>query len=134
MPKEVKTLEEMFDLNRKFRKQSNVKTNSSSMKYELINLGAEVEPKYVNLGKCCSLGERSKFISLFQQYKDIFAWTYEDSKTYDTRIIQRVIPIKEGVKLFQQPLRKMHPKLEPVIQNEVKKLLDAKIIFTVRNS
>ena len=28
----------------------------------------------------------------------------------------------------------MHPKLEPLIQNEVKKLLDAKIIFRVRNS
>ena len=45
-------------------------------------------------------------------------------------IIQRVIPIKTGVKPFQQ-LRKMNPKLEPLIQNEVKKILDAKIIFKV---
>ena len=52
--------------------------------------------------------------------------------TYDTRIIQHVIPIKVGVKPFQQPLRKMHPKIEPLIQNELKKLLDAKIIFGVR--
>ena len=28
----------------------------------------------------------------------------------------------------------MHPKLEPLIQSEVKKLLDAKIIFKVRHS
>ena len=28
----------------------------------------------------------------------------------------------------------MHPKLEPLIQNEVKKLLDAKIIFKLRHS
>ena len=27
----------------------------------------------------------------------------------------------------------MHPKIEPMIQNEVKKLLDAKIIFRVRH-
>ena len=27
----------------------------------------------------------------------------------------------------------MHPKLEPLIQSEVKKLLDAKIIFKVRH-
>ena len=33
------------------------------------------------------------------------------------------------MKPFQQQLRKMHPKLEPLIQSEVKKLLDAKIIF-----
>ena len=63
----------------------------------------------------------------------MFAWTDEDLKTYDTKIIQHVIPIKGGIKPYQQPLRKMHPKLEPLIQNEVKKLLDAKIIFKVRH-
>ena len=77
------------------------------MQYELINLGTEAEPKYVNLEKCCSSGERIWFINLFQQYKDIFAWTYEDLKTYDTCIIQHVIPIKEGAKTFQQQLRKI---------------------------
>ena len=87
MPKGVRTLEGMLDLHNKFRNPTNVKTNSSSMQYELINLGTEVEPKYVNLGKCFSPGERSRFINLFQQYKDIFAWTYEDLKTYDTHII-----------------------------------------------
>ena len=124
----------MFDLDNKFRKPVNVKTHSSSLQFELINLGTEAEPKYVNLGKCCSLGERSKFISLFKQYRDVFYWTYEDLKTYDTKIIQHVIPIKVGIKPYQQPLRKMHPKLEPLIQSEVKKLLDAKIIFKFRHS
>ena len=117
----------MFDLNEKFRRPANVKTHSSSLQFELINLGTEMDPKYVSLGKCCSPGERSKFISLFKQYKDVFAWTYEDLKTYDTNIIQHVIPIKSGIKPYQQPLRKMHPKLEPLIQSEVKKLLDARI-------
>ena len=104
------------------------------MQYELINLGVESEPKYVNLGKCCSPGERIKFINLFQQYKYVFSWTYGDLKTYETHIIQHIIPIKAGVKPFQQQLQKMHPKLEPLIQNEVKKLFDAKIIFKVRHS
>ena len=131
MPKGVRTLEGMFDLHNKFRKPANVKTNSSSMQYELINLGTEAEPKYANMGKCCSPREMGWFINLFQQYKDIFAWTYEYVKTYDTCIIQQIIPIKTGVKQFQQQLRNMHPKLEPLIQNEVKKLLDAKIIFKV---
>ena len=119
----------MFDLNEKFRRPANVKTHSSSLQFELINLGTEMKPKYVNLGKCCSPTERDKSIILFKQYKDVFSWTYEDLKTYDTNIIQHVIPIKYGVK----PLRKMHLKLEPLIQNEVKKLLDAKIIFKVRH-
>ena len=111
-----------------------MKTHSSSLQFELINLGTETNPKFVNLGKCCSPTERDKFVRLFKQYKYVFAWTYEDLKTYDTSIIKHVIPIKAGVKAYQQPLRKMHPKLEPLIQSEVKKLLDARIIFKVRHS
>ena len=64
----------------------------------------------------------------------MFSWTYEDLKTYDTRIIQHVIPIKVGIKPYQKPLRKMHPKFKALIQSEVKNLLDAKIIFKVRHS
>ena len=64
----------------------------------------------------------------------MFAWTYEELKTYDTKIIQHVIPIKAGINPCQQPLRKMHPNMEPLIQSELKKLLDAKIIFKVRHS
>ena len=66
IPKGVRTLEWMFDLDSKFRRPTNVKTHSSSLQFELINLGTEVKPKYVNLGKCFSPGERNKFMSLFK--------------------------------------------------------------------
>ena len=62
MPKALRTLEGMFDLQSRFQKLANVNMNNSSMQHELVNLGSEAEPKYVNLGKCCSLGERCKFI------------------------------------------------------------------------
>ena len=97
IPKGVRKLEGMFDLNNKFRRPANVKMDSSSMQFELINLGSEAEPKYVNLGKCYSPQERHKFINLFKQYKDVFVWTYKDIKTYDTNIIQHVVAIKARV-------------------------------------
>ena len=56
IPKGVRSLEGMFDLHNKFKNPANVKTNNSSMQYILINLGTKVDPKYVNLGKCCSPG------------------------------------------------------------------------------
>ena len=59
IPKGVRTLERMFDLNNKFRRPANVKTHTSSLQFELINLGTEFKPKYVNLGKCCSSSERN---------------------------------------------------------------------------
>jgi hypothetical protein len=131
VPKNVLTLEKLFDLQSKFRRPANPKTNSSTMMHFLVNLGTSEQPKYVNLGTCCSEAEKHTFTELFKRYRDVFSWTYDDMKTYDTQIIQHVIPIKEGVKPFQQNLRKIHPTLKPLIQKELKKLLDAQIIFKV---
>jgi hypothetical protein len=125
IPKNVLSLEKLFDLQTKFRRLMNPKTNNSTMMHFLVNLGTPEQPKYINLGTCCSEEEKHTFMQLFKRYRDVFSWTYEYLKTYDTCIIQHVIPIKEGVKPFQQKLRKIHPTLEPLIQKELKKLLDA---------
>jgi hypothetical protein len=105
----VLSLEKLFDLQTKFRKLMNPKMNNSTMMHFLVNLGTLEQPKYINLGTCCSEAEKHTFTQLFKRYRDVFSWTYEDLKTYDTCIIQHVIPIKEGVNPFQQKLRKIHP-------------------------
>jgi hypothetical protein len=68
---------------------------------------------------------------LFKEFKDVFAWTYEDLNTFYPNIIQHAIPMKPQTQPFQQKLRKMHPKLEPTVKKELNKLLTAKIIFPV---
>jgi hypothetical protein len=73
-------------------------------------------PQTVNLGINCSPQEKKDFIKLFKEYKDVFSWTYDDLKTFDTRIIQHVIPMKPQMNPFQQKLRKMHPNLEPLVK------------------
>lgn len=73
-------------------------------------------------------------MKLFKEFKDVFAWTYEDFKTDDTKIIQHIIPLKEDAKPFQQKLRKMHPSLEPLVKKKLNKLLATKIIFPVRHT
>ena len=65
---------------------------------------------------------------------DIFAWSYEDLKTYDTSIIQHKIPLNPNTKPFRQKLRRINPTLLPVIEKEVRKLLDAKIIVPLQYS
>ena len=98
MPKNNVRLEKLFDLQEKFRRPTNKKTRSSTLIYEVINLGTEQDPKNINLGKNCTHAERVAFMKLFREFKDVFAWTYEDLKTYDTKIIQHVIPLKENAK------------------------------------
>jgi hypothetical protein len=64
----------------------------------------------------------------------MFSCTYDDLKTFDPNIIQHVIPMKPQTHPFQQKLRNLHPKLEPTVKKELKKLLNEKIIFPVRHT
>ena len=71
---------------------------------------------------------------MFKEYIDVFAWKYEDLRTYDTSIIQHKIPLRPGVRPFKQKLRQTNPILLPIIEKEVNKLLDPKIIIPLRYS
>jgi hypothetical protein len=133
-PESVVRLEKFYDLQDKFKKLVNYKTNSSSLSYEKVNLETKDNLQCINLGVGCSEQEKDAFIKLFKEFKDVFAWTYDDLKTFNPNIIQHVIPLKLQTLPFQQKLRKMHPKLEPTIKNELNKLLNDKIIFPVRHT
>eukprot|EP00253_Pinus_taeda_P032279 PITA_32279 len=69
-----------------------------------------------------------------KQFLDIFAWEYIDIKTYDTNIIQNKILLEKNTIPFKQKLRPICPLLLPLIEKEIKKLLDAKIIVPLRYS
>ena len=94
IPKNIIRMEKLFDLQDKFKRPTNTKTSSSSLRYEAINLGTEHNPQTINLGTNCTHVERETFMKLFKEYKDVFTWTYEDLKTYNTKIIQHIIPLK----------------------------------------
>ena len=64
----------------------------------------------------------------------MFAWGYEDLKYYHTSIIQHRILIKEDQKPFRKKLRRINPKLLPLIEKEIKNMYDAKIIVPLRFS
>jgi hypothetical protein len=53
---------------------------------------------------------------------------------YDKNIIQHTIPIKEDQKPFRQKLRRINPLLFPLIEKEIRKLFDSKIIVSLRFS
>jgi hypothetical protein len=38
--------------------------------------------------------KKKKFIDLFHEFRDVFAWSYIDLRGFDPSIIQRPIPIK----------------------------------------
>jgi hypothetical protein len=98
------------------------------------NLGTAANPKHVKLSKFLSAKYRAKYEELLKEFTDIFAWKYEDLRTFDETVIQHKIPLKENVKPFKKKLRQINPLLLPIMEKEVKKLLDAKIIVPLRYS
>ena len=65
-----------------------------------------------------------------KEFSGVFAWSYKDLKVYDTTLIQHTVTVfKENEKPFKQKLRRVNPLLLPLIEKEIKKLFDAKLLF-----
>jgi len=101
---------------------------------EYCNIGSEKYPKIIKLSKSLPTAKNQKYIALFKEFNDVFTWSYEDIKNYDTKIIQHKIPIKEGQTPFKQKLRRINPVLMPLIEKKIKRKYEFKIIVPLRYS
>ena len=131
IPKGLVPLEIIFDNNDVFIKSESKTDKNSTVD---CNIGIENDPKYVKISKLLTEESRGKYESLLQQYVDVFTWSYGDLKTYDTNIMEHKIPLKEDAKPMVQKMRQINPMLLPIIEKEIKKLWEAKIIIPLRFS
>jgi hypothetical protein len=98
------------------------------------NIGTQEEPKFFKLSSSLTNEQRVEYTKLLKEFADVFAWAYEDLKTYDTYVIEHKIPLNEEARPFRQKLRQINPMLLPVMEREVKKFLYAQIIVPLRYS
>ena len=91
MPKGLVPLEDLFDSN-----DVSIKPKMEPLRVDIeeCNIGREEKPKPIKISKAVPLDEKLKYISMFKEFQDVFVWSYEDLKSYDTNIIQYKIPIK----------------------------------------
>jgi hypothetical protein len=99
-----------------------------------MNIGTQEDPKILKIGAQCSEQEKQKFMDLFHEFCDVFAWSYNDLHGFDPSVIQHAIPIKEDARPVRQRQRPINHALEATIRKEVDKLLVAHIIFPVKYS
>ena len=91
LPKGLTALEDLFHSNDVARKPKMEPVISDR---EECNIGTKSKPKIIKLPKILPQQEKDKYIELLKEYQDVFSWSYEDLKSYDTNIIQHKIPIK----------------------------------------
>jgi len=52
----------------------------------------------VKLSSTLPLDVKIKYLNFLKKYKDVFAWSYNELKTYDTYLIEHKIPLKPKAK------------------------------------
>ncbi|MCO5559818.1 hypothetical protein L7F22_013422 [Adiantum nelumboides] len=90
---------------------------------KVVLLGASLEP---------SLWD--ELISLCQEYHDIFAWDYTELKGFPPELVVHRIPLKPGALPVRQRQRRLPEHYREGVYMEIKKLLEAGLIFPVDNT
>jgi len=98
LPTGLTPLEDIFDSNDIPKKPKMQPLNAA---IEDCNIGTIQKPKIIKLSKYLPPDQKPKYVDLFKEFQDVFAWSYEDLKSYDTSVIQHTIPLKQNQKPFK---------------------------------
>jgi hypothetical protein len=102
--------------------------------FPTIPLDIFIKPRIVenvHIGASCSSDEIVTYTSLFKEFCDIFAWSYEEMSGIDPEIVIHEIKTYPDAKPIQQRLRPVHPHKADAIKLEVEKLLKVGFIYPV---
>jgi hypothetical protein len=124
-------LENLFDRHDVFKRKRPIKEAYEALEF---NIGTKIYPRMVKIGKGTTEKERLEILALIREFKDTFAWNYDELKAYRGDVIQHAIPLVEGAKPFQQKRRHINPKLAGEIHKEIQKMVDTGIIAPIRYS
>ena len=75
--------------------------------------------------------EITPYKAIFTEFRDVFAWSYEEMPDIDPRIVVHDIKAYTGVKLVKKKLHQIYPKKAAAIKAEVEKLLKDGFIYPV---
>nr|GEZ35738.1 reverse transcriptase domain-containing protein [Tanacetum cinerariifolium] len=88
----------------------------------------------VIIAKDLSVDEKNAFITVLKSHKQAIAWKLFDIKGIDPEFCTHKIPMEEDFKPTVQHQRRVNPKIHDVIKNEVLKLLDVGLIYSISDS
>jgi len=61
---------------------------------ETVNLGEDGEEKHVKIGISMTKEMQERLYSLLREFKDVFAWSYQDMPGLDPDVVQHKLPLK----------------------------------------
>nr|GEV96848.1 reverse transcriptase domain-containing protein [Tanacetum cinerariifolium] len=88
----------------------------------------------VIISKDLSVEEKTALITVLKSHNQAIAWKLSDIKGIDLKFCTHKILMEEDFKPTVQHQRRVNPKIHDVIKNEVLKLLDAGLIYSIFDS
>ena len=101
---------------------------------QMMPIDISIKPgviEHVHIGVSCYLDEIKTYTRLFQEFYDVFTWSYEEMPNIDPSIVVHEIPMYPHVKPIRQWLQMMHPRKATAIMGEVEKLLKDGFIYPI---
>ena len=101
---------------------------------EVINLSDDLDVnKPISISMSLSAEERKCLIDLLHEYKDVFAWDYDEMPGIDPGFVAHSLNVEPGTRPVMQPMRTVHTEVEAQITQKVKKLLAVGFIKPIQH-
>ncbi|CAM8986894.1 unnamed protein product [Rhodiola kirilowii] len=101
------------------------------LKYIFLGDG-ETLPVIIKKGWEPNLEER--LAAVLKKHKTAIGWTLADIKGVSPTVCMHRILLEDGAKPMRQPQRRLNPLMMEVVQKEVRKLLDADVIYPISDN
>jgi hypothetical protein len=95
-----------------------------------IGDGLVKRPTYISTNIDPSL--RVKMVELLKEYKDCFAWDYDEMPGLSKELVEHRLPLRPDKKPVKQLPRRFAPEIMTKIKAEIERLLKCKFIRTAR--
>jgi hypothetical protein len=99
-----------------------------------IKIDISIKPGVVEdiiIGAACTPKEITAYKALFQEFRDIFAWSYTEMPGIDPSIVEHRIDTWPDITPVRQKQRPLHPAKASAIKAEVDKLRTAGFIYPI---
>ena len=87
---------------------------------EEVDLGSDLqEPRPISISASLTETEKSELISLLKEFKDVFAWDYNEMPGLNPRLVAYTLNVDPKARPVAQPARIFHTEIEGQIVKEV---------------
>ena len=108
------------------------KPNPNLNEIEPINLGNQEDVRETKISVHALPQLKDKMIQALIDYKDVFAWSYDDMPGLSTELVAHKLPTDPAFPPVKQKLRKFKMDVSIKIKEEIRRQLEAKVIRVAR--